>query len=184
MSERAARQTAPPGRAGRFFFRLLALTAFAIAALGFWMRSDPDRGVPTEEQLVAVTGTLQRMKSNEGTVRFYLVGHEHGFAYSSKMGRGRAVAKALSHSGAKVGLKYAPDSLGGPLYSDEKFFDVFELSVNGEMARSYDQIRQSWISDNKFGGGGMGIIFTLMGLYILRQVRRDLRANMPPPDSA
>lgn len=153
------------GARARAFVRFIAVLTFGLAALMLWMASDSDRGLPPEDQLVSATGRLARAASAKYSVRFYLDGHEQGFSYSGKMGRRGFVRRSLKPIGAQVSLKYHPDHQSGPIYSDERYFRVFHLSVNGKVIRSYDQIRQSWISDNEIGLWA-GSAFAVLGLYL------------------
>lgn len=172
VSSRAANDSRYSGAIIKF----VALLAFGLAALMLWMYSDPERGLPAEQDLVSTSGKLLRASGHKGTIRFYLHGHAQGFQYSSKMGHSRAVERALDRPGAKVGLKYHPDYQSGPIYSDERYFDVFHLSVNGKVIRSYRQIRRSWITDNRLAGW-LGIAFILMGWYLVTATGRRPEAD-------
>lgn len=177
MMNHVSSPAANSGRYGGAIIKFVALLAFGLAALMLWMYSDPERGLPAEQNLVSTSGKLLSASGHKGTIRFYLHGHAQGFQYSSKMGHSGAVERAFKRPGALVNLKYHPKYQSGPIYSDERYFDVFYLAVDGKVIRSYRQIRRSWIADNRLAGW-LGIAFILMGWYLVTTTGRRPEADV------
>jgi hypothetical protein len=123
-----------------------------LGALGIYSGLDPGRGLPREAQLRQAVGTATWYQPYKYGVRFGLSGHPNGFDYLSKGNAANQVADAIgAASGKTVRVLYDPGSLGAPIYSKDKYFTVFSVTVGEQPVRSYDQVAAAWRSDNQVG---------------------------------
>jgi hypothetical protein len=153
--------------------KLLSAALLAgLGALGIYSGLNPSDGLPSKSSLASAEGAATEYETYKYGVRFSLDNHATGFNYLSKGNASDQVAAAIaSSSGKTVSVLYDPQSLGGPVYSDREYFTVFEVAVDGQSVRSYDQVAAAWRADNRVGfwGGWAAFLFGLgYGLHSWR----------------
>lgn len=128
--------------------------------------------VPTQSQLIFDSDKLRSLKLISGqrygsdSVRFQLL-NGRWFQFSSKSGRVSVVFDALQNNqGGEIQVGYSPQNLGSPVGDAREFFNVFSLSVNGQVVNSYQDISSSWHSDEEFGSL-MGRILLISSVFLL-----------------
>jgi len=143
------------------------LAAAALALLGVFVvyaSSDLSGGLPLEASLKVAEGNTTWHQEYKYGVRFKLSNFENGFNYLSKGNAADQVARAVE-SGGFVRVLYDPDSLNGPVYSDQEYFSVFAVELDGNVVRSYDQVASAWQSDNRLGFW-FGCLLVVIGVGI------------------
>jgi hypothetical protein len=151
---------------------LSAVLLAGLGALGVYSGLSPSDGLPTRSSLASAEGAATEYATYKYGVRFSLSGQPTAFNYLSKGNASDQVAAALASSAGKtVRVLYNPQSLGGPIYSNRNYFTVFEVAVDGQSVRSYDQVAAAWRSDNRVGfwGGWAALVFGVgYGLHTWR----------------
>ncbi|MHC9084206.1 hypothetical protein ACYX7E_04105 [Luteimonas sp. RIT-PG2_3] len=149
-----------------------AVSLAGLGALGVYLGLNPSDGLPLKTSLASAEGTATEYETYRYGVRFSLDSHPTGFNYLSKGNASDQVAAAIaSSSGKTVKVLYDPQSLGGPVYSDRQYFTVFEVVVDDQSVRSYDQVAAAWRADNRVGfwGGWAALLFAVgFGLHSWR----------------
>jgi hypothetical protein len=141
---------------------LSAVLLAGLGVLGIYSGLNPSDGLPSRSSLALAEGAAVEYETYRYGVRFSLGGHPTGFSYLSKGNASDQVAAAIaSSSGKTVKVLYDPQSMSGPVYSDREYFTVFEVSVDGQPVRSYDQVAAAWRADNRVGfwGGWAAFLF-------------------------
>lgn len=143
-------------------FALLSL-ALSVLMLHSWATFD---GIPPRAELKLASGTVDWVQRGKYGVKFRLDGVSQSFDYASK-GRGMGVVyDTLSRSGrTPITVLFDSGHPGGPIFTKDKYYGVFELSVAGKPFRSYDEIDQAWRSDETVGAW-LGIAFFLSGVFL------------------
>ena len=81
---------------------------------------------------------------------FHIQGYPIPFQYNPfYSGKFRAVEKAIRRPNAVAIVYYIREDLTGPIYSDEKFFTVLALQVDGQEIISYDESKGTVEDDRK-----------------------------------
>lgn len=142
-------------------FSLVGLATGIFCVVGI----NPKVGIPPQFTLLGASGRLAWMQEYEYGTRFGLVGIDQRFDYPSKA-RGMAVVRdSLKHSGDSiVSVRYKIDS-HGPIYSNENYHDVWELSVGNHTIRTYAESAEAWESDNRLAPW-VGLAMTSCGLWL------------------
>jgi hypothetical protein len=126
------------------FFSLLILAMGVLCLL----KINPQTGVPQRAELAIAEGKLAWMQKGKYGTRFGLIGANESFNYPTKARGISAVRGALECASNKiVSVQYELDS-HGPIYSDEKYHDVWGLKVGDQTVRTYEETVASWEDDN------------------------------------
>jgi len=144
---------------------LFAGLCFALSALMLysWITFE---GIPPRSDLQSATGHVTWVRSEKYGIKFGLDGIPESFDYASKGNAMGLVYDTLSRSPSPVvTVLYDPNSSGGPIYSKENYFSVFELEIAGTLVRSHEEIAGAWRSDESFAVWLAGC-FALCGLYL------------------
>jgi hypothetical protein len=159
-----------------------SLVGFGMAAVCF-LNMDPRAGITAEAALLEASGRLAWVQEHKYGTRFGLVGVSERFNYPSKAEGMKEVRDALKHAGMRVvSVRYESDT-HGPIYSDERFHDVWELVVGRHTVRSYAETVEGWESDNRLIPW-LGSAMALCGLglaYAAWRARRTARGASPLP---
>ncbi len=151
----------------RFFYWLIAaLSFFGGAAMLVIYFEDPSDDFPAYETLSKVEGEIAWVQKHRYGVRFGFRNDGRGFNYPSKARELGLVRRSLeSSSGSKTAVLIDPGRSHSPFYSDEVYFTVFEIRIDDKIVRSYPEISDEWMSDQRLMPylGGFGL---LAGLYI------------------
>ncbi len=163
----------PAGQHSWQTLTFLAFLAFAMAAVCF-LNLDPRRGITAETALVEANGKVAWVQEHRYGTRFGLVGFEARFDYPSKANRTEAVRRALNNAGDElVSIRYESDT-HGPLYSNDRYHDVWEITIGGRTIRTYAETAAAWESDNRIVpwlGAAMTLCGIVMG-FVARKARR------------
>lgn len=154
--------TIPQSRRGLFLLGLLTIVLGGLA-LWSWFVFD---GIPARESLARAAGTVDRVQSTRRTLRFALNGSPLLFNYSSKGGEVGLVHETLVREDRPV-LEVVYDSREPftPLFSDEKYYSIYELTANGEIIRSHADIGAEWATDQAYGLL-LGIVLLTVGSLV------------------
>lgn len=151
-----------PTRAKNAVFAVLSFLMSG-AALYSWATFD---GIPPRSELRAASGPVSWVRSGKYGIKFGLDGVPQFFNYASKGNAMGLVHDNLSRPGRPVvTVLYDPGSPGGPIYSSDTYYGVFELSIAGKPFRSHDQIAAAWRSDQNLAVW-LAVFFALGGAYL------------------
>ena len=151
----------------------IALLSLALSAGMFYAWASFD-GLPPRESLRSATGQIDWVRANKYGVKFALQGSERAYAYHSKGSALGIVKYVLVNTREPITVLYDPENAGGPIYSDEVFHDVYELSSPAGAFRRYEDIEDAYRSDNNLALW-MSPIFLCMAIYLLVQAQRARR---------
>jgi hypothetical protein len=136
-------------------------SALAFALGGFCIaQKDPRVDFPEYSSLAHAEGRLAWMQKRKYAVHFGLVGISQKFDYQSSAGALGVVKDALASAGNEpVSVKYEIQT-HGPIYSDRKYHDIWEVTISGKPIRTYAQTTErAWRND--------GRLFFLLGIAML-----------------
>lgn len=140
------------------------------SALYSWVTFD---GIPPRSQLKAASGSVSWVDSGRYGIKFGLDGVPRAFDYASKGNAVGLVQDTLSRADRPVvTVLYDPNSPSGPIYSTDKFYSVYELSIAGTPFRSHEQVDAAWRSDQRFAAW-LSAIFACCGIYLAREASRS-----------
>lgn len=123
-------------------------------------------GIPPRSELQTASGVVSWVKSGKYGVKFGLDGSPQSFDYASKGNAMGFVRDALSRPGRPVvTVLYDPSSPGGPIYSSDTYYGVFELLIAGKPIRSHDEIAEAWRSDQNVSVW-LAVWFALIGIHL------------------
>ena len=157
----------------RVQLRCYTVLALALSAVMFYAWAAFD-SLPPRESLRTATGQIDWVKSDKYGVKFALQGSSRAYEYHSKANEMGAVESRLVNTREPITVLYDPEDPSGPIYSDEVFHDVYELSTPTGAFRSYEEIQAAYRSDNKIALW-MSPIFFCMAIYLLVQAQRARR---------
>jgi hypothetical protein len=124
------------------------------------------KGIPPRSELESAAGQVTWVKNGKYGIKFGLAGVPKSFDYASKGDAMGLVHDTLSRSDRPViTVLYDPSNPGGPIYSKDIYYGVFELGIAGNPFRSHTQIAQAWQSDENIAVW-LGICFALSGTYL------------------
>ena len=134
--------------------RFTGVLSLALAGILLYSTIESQRTFPAYDELVYFEGEITSYKKDEYGVNFSISSHAGEFRYYSK-GRamGRVWAAITSGVTAKVGT------------SKDYRRTVYELEVDGDLIRNYDEIRSAYEADNKVGYW-LVPTFCLMGFFL------------------
>lgn len=139
---RYAREGAGSTAKGRTANRNRALYGAALA-FGTLLLIVPDllggtrEGLPADDKLAAITGTLAGGEETNKEIRLRLDGQATEFSYASKAGGFPEVFPALC-KGCETTLWVDP----------ARKQRVFQIAVNKRVVRSYADVKSAWMADN------------------------------------
>ena len=124
------------------------------------------KGIPPRSDLQSASGQVSWLQSGKYGIKFGLAGIPKSFDYASKGNAMGLVRDTLSRSDHPViTVLYDPSSPGGPIYSKDVYYSVFELGIAGKPFRSHAEIAEAWQSDENIAVW-LGICFALSGMYL------------------
>lgn len=144
---------------------LFAVLSFTLSGMMFhsWATFD---GIPARAALQTASGRVSWVEDGRYGVKFGLEGVSRSFDYASKGNAADLVRDALSRPDRPVvTVLYDPDNPGGPIYSNDTYHGVFELSVDGKPLRRHADVDAAWRSDENVAAW-LAFIFALLGLYL------------------
>ena len=124
-------------------------------------------GLPPRETLHVATGQVDWVRSDKYGIEFALQGSDRAYQYLSKGNAKDVVESRLRKTRAPVTILFDPtkDS-AGLLFSEGKFYDVFELSTPAGPFRRYEDVEAAWRSDEALALW-MSPMFLGMAIYLL-----------------
>jgi|GEM_PF-5911302 len=125
----------------------LALSVFTGMGLLNWLV--PDRNIPELSDLKTASGRLEMLQQNKSQVSLSFQDAGPVYHYLGSESARETVWRALE-TGAQAQIKY---NARGRIY---------QLEVDGMMARSYDDTRNAQIRSNRTGGRSMVFIFGIL----------------------
>jgi hypothetical protein len=158
-------------------FTLVVALSSLLFGIGMIYTSSQPGGPPPRKSLAEVQGTVAWTMSYRHGIRFGFSGDARSFVYPSKSRELGLVEQTLTRSDhPRVSILFDPKTPGGPVFSDEKYFDVHEISVDGNVARSYEQVREAWAADDRVGIW-LGVVFVISGLGLGLCLRQEVSAR-------
>ena len=149
-----------------------ALLALVMSAFMFYVWASFD-GLPPRESLRSDTGRVTRLSTGKHDIKFALEGSERAYDYSSK-GNAMGTVESGLRTEEPVTVLYDPASAGGPIYSDDVYYDALDLSTKSGPIRRYEEIEAAWRSDNTLALW-MSPAFFCMAVYLLIKAQRARR---------
>jgi len=123
-------------------------------------------GIPPRSELQTASGPVSWVRDGKYGIKFGLDGVPQSFDYASKGNAMGLVHDTLSRPDRPtVTVLYDPNSPGGPIYSNDTYYDVFELSIAGKPFRGHDEIAAAWQSDENVAVW-LAAFFVLGGIYL------------------
>jgi hypothetical protein len=160
------------------YYRNLILSAICIiggTALAWAHLTQENGGFPYLEQLTETSGQVDWVQSYDYGIRFGLVDSDKNFNYMSKMDGQGIVYDSLVNSGGKtVRILFKNSEPNSPIYTDKKYFSVFEIEVGDRMIRSLAESEDAWRSDNFFAPF-LIVFFVFGGVYIGNKTIKERR---------
>lgn len=124
------------------------------------------KGIPPRSKLQAASGQVSWVRDGRYGIKFGLDGVPQSFDYASKGNAMGLVHDTLSRRDRPVvTVLFDPSSPGGPIYSSDIYYGVFELSIAGKPFRSHDQIATAWRSDENVAVW-LAALFALGGIHL------------------
>ena len=141
----------------------ISLLGFGLAL--FALQVDPEDGIQQHNDLLKADGKIAWVENYTYGTRFGLLGVTKKFNYPSK-GRGMgAVRDALENAGDNnVSILHESDT-HGPIYSDERYHDVWVINIGGQSIRTYEETLEAWKEDNNIAPW-LGWIFLISSLFL------------------
>ena len=151
-----------PTRAKNAIFAALSLVLSCVMIYS-WVTF---KGIPPRSDLQAASGQVSWVKSGKYGIKFGLVGVPKSFDYASKGSAMGLVHDTLLRSDQPViTVLYDPGNPGGPIYSMDIYYSVYELGIAGKPFRSHTQIADAWQSDENTAIW-LAVCFALGGIYL------------------
>ncbi|WP_150132231.1 hypothetical protein [Dokdonella koreensis] len=130
------------------YLAFCSLVGFVMAAICL-VNLDPKAGIAAEDTLLEATGKVAWIEEYKYGTRFRLAGISERFDYLSKAKGMGAVRNALNQAGDRVvSIRYERKT-HGPVYSDDRYHNVWELTVGDRAIRTYAASAAAWESDNR-----------------------------------
>ena len=141
--------------------------------IGFVNLNQVNSGFPFKSDLVEKRGFVEWVEAYDYGIRFGFVNDPMHFNYPSKSNGQDVVETTLLNSKNHiVTILYEATDSHSPIYSSTIYYNFFELSVNGQLVRSYEESEQAWTSDNKLTPLIVAL-FLIGGVYIWRKTKKD-----------
>ena len=153
------------GKPTRRMNAIFAALSFLLSCLAFYSWAT-FKGIPPRSELESAAGQVSWVQNGKYGIKFGLAGVPKSFDYASKGNAMGLVHDTLSRPDHPViTVLYDPSNPGGPIYSKDSYYGVFELGIAGKPFRSHTQIAQAWQSDENIAVW-LGICFALSGIYL------------------
>ncbi|PCK32996.1 hypothetical protein [Pseudoalteromonas piscicida] len=160
------------------YYKNLFLSAIGITlglSIGFVNLNQVNSGFPFKSSLVEKSGFVDWVQAYDYGIRFGFVNDPMNFNYPSKSNGQGAVEQALLKSkGQLVTILFEASDTHSPIYSSKKYYNFFELKVNGQLVRSYEESEQAWKLDNKLTPFIVAL-FLIGGIYIWRKTKKEYK---------
>ena len=144
---------------------LTAAVAFGLGAM-FLLAIKPGAGVPEAAGLQDANGTLSWLTSSRYGLQFGFNDDPRRFEYSSKGNAIGDVLSALKSAGQKqTRVRYDAKSRK-PIFSNDEYLDVYDIAVEDQPIRTYDEIKQAWVANDRIGRW-VGSAFLGCGVVLL-----------------
>lgn len=157
-------------------YRLLFWSIVCLAAaLLMLTQVQPRAGIPSAESLKVATGIVAGIERYKYGVRFGLVGTSELFNYPSKSNAKDRVEAALRSAGTQmISVRYEAETFK-PIYSEQRYHNIWEISVGGTSIRTYTETSSAQEQDNKIAPW-LGAIFGFGGIFLGLQAYRGRKA--------
>ena len=144
---------------------LFAALCFLLSGMMFYSWATFE-GIPARTELRPTSGRVSWVQDGKYGIKFALDGVPKSFDYASKGNAMGLVRDALSRPDRPVvTVLYDPRNPGGPIYSKDIYYGVFELSIAGKPFRSHAEIAEAWQNDENLAVW-LGSFFVLGGMYL------------------
>ena len=144
--------------------------------MAYFSLTSVNGGFPYKDSLSEVNGYISWVKEHKYGIRFSFMDNDLNFNYPSKSKGLWTVKNALVNSKGKVvTVLYKTNEGRLPIKPENEYHNVFEITENENVIRSYVEVQKAWKSDNKL----MPIIialFLLGGPYIWWEYGRKKNA--------
>lgn len=163
------------------FHALLGVPAIA-GGIAMFVLFDADMGIVPESTLLAAEGRVDWIEKDKYGVDFGLEGVERDFSFPNKGGNAGGIHDALAGAGdAIVRVRFEPDS-HGPMHSDVRYHDVWEVAVGDDVVRTYAETVDGYRHDNTFmpwlaGFFAFGGVFLLCTAWLARDHGKARRSQ-------
>jgi len=148
---------------------LFSIAALVLGSWFLWSGLNAESEVPKQEDLKRVNGSVTWAESSRNAVYFRLSGSERIYFYPSRAGEMATVSSYLSPAvGPQVSV------LHGPLVSGQG--PVWGIDGQDRPLRTYDQVRQAWISSGQWAKWG-GLALLIAAAYLYRQSKAERIAS-------
>jgi len=146
---------------------------------GLWFLLGRESQLQAEHSLLNASGQVAWVQAHRYGVHFAFKDQQVQFNYSDSAGASGEVLKALRRANdSLVQLRYEQDE-HGPIYSDERYHDVWQLQVGERQVRSYVQVFKARSRDEALSPW-LGGFFLVCGLFMAWQalkLRKKLKAQ-------
>ncbi|MBQ0936317.1 hypothetical protein [Ideonella paludis] len=153
----------PPGWSPGKLWVYAAIGAALTVAVVPW--SATTGRIPDQQSLASASGTLTSIAKHKYGIKFELSGHERVFDYPSKHRGYDIVLSALETAGKDEVVVLYERSPRSPWFSDEKYYDVWQVQVGNRLTRSLQDAQAGWKSDEAIRPWLAGV-FAICSLYL------------------
>lgn len=137
------------------------------AAFFYTYMIDPSGGLPQFGELTEIEGKIGRVTTQRYGIRFVLKDDSRELNYSSKMNALGLVGEALTTAGEQRVIVYADlNEPRSPMFSDNVYYNVFQIRIADRIVRSYEDSAREWISNQRLMPY-LGVFCVVCGLIIL-----------------
>ncbi|MGI9305135.1 MAG: hypothetical protein ACR2RB_20880 [Gammaproteobacteria bacterium] len=131
---------------------------------------DPDRNLPPKSELNTAEGELQSVLERRRCLTIRVRGDTaHDYRYCAQGGGLAALRDALAGSDGRVQIRldYSPHRTFDLFTVNRTLHRVFEVEVNGQVVRPYDEVANAWRENNRHLGLWFATPMIVVGLFFL-----------------
>lgn len=160
---------------------LFGLLSYLMSGLGFYMAIHAGAGLSGREELTEVSGIIRledgfRVRRHKSYTEFTIGSDNITIRFLSKAGPHGAIASNLRATRGVVTVLVDSAKLSELRSGYRSSLIAFPIEADGGMLRSYEQISESWIRNDKIGWW-LGFGFLLSGSYLVAMSLSGGRRN-------
>lgn len=157
-------------------WRRMAVLALCSLAMGLYVLVFYDSRLQAEADLLQASGQLSWLKKHRYGLHFVLKDQSQVFDFRRNSGADEQVKTALETAGNELVLVWYSKDTHGPVYSDDKYHDVWTLQIGSQVIRSYPEVLAAE-TDNAQKAVWLGWAFVCGGLYLAYVARKSYRIS-------
>ena len=144
------------------FFAIVSI----VMAFFFGTQIDTTTGIPTRETLLSTEGNVNWIQKQKYGIYFELSGSSRRYDYPSKASAVEKVENALRNARSSTVKVLFVSETHGPIGTDDKYHGVWQILVDGQPIRTYDEVSHDWQANNNIAPW-LGIFFLVCSCALL-----------------